>query len=26
VIFASKCVVFSTAMTLVSLPVWCMLL
>lgn len=23
--FASKCVVFSTAMTLVSLPVWCML-
>ncbi len=25
VIFASKCVVFSTAMTLVSLPVWCML-
>lgn len=25
VMFASKCVVFSTAMTLVSLPVWCML-
>ena len=24
-VFASKCVVFSTAMTLVSLPVWCML-
>lgn len=23
--FASKCVVFSTAMTLVTLPVWCML-
>lgn len=26
VIFASKCVVFSTAMTLVSLPLWCMVL
>lgn len=24
-IFASKCVVFSTAMTLLSLPAWCML-
>lgn len=25
-LFASKCVVFSTAMTLVSLPLWCMAL
>lgn len=25
-LFASKCVVFSTAMTLVTLPMWCMLL
>ena len=26
VLFASKCVVFSTAMTLVTLPLWCMVL